>query len=259
MQLPTLPIALSPCPNDTFLIHAWAHGLIESPLSCNLHFGDIEQLNTWALEGRYPVTKVSIGLLPHIQDTYQLLPVGVALGRNAGPLIIAKKPFLLEDLAQKKVAIPGRHTTANLLLDLLQIPCLEKIEVLYSEILNQVEREEVDAGLIIHESRFLYQERGYVAIADLGQLFERAFHCPVPLGGYVAKKSMALEERNEIAALLQRSLSYAWQNPERSASFVLEHSQEKDPLIIQKHIDLFVSADTHTLSLEGQKALSHFL
>jgi 1,4-dihydroxy-6-naphthoate synthase len=217
-----IDIAYSPCPNDTFLFHAWSDGLVGRPVSTTLL--DIEKLNQAALKGTYDVCKVSFAILPKILDDYVLLPVGAALGFGCGPKIVAKRPFPLEELSEHEIAIPGRHTTAHLLLKHLAPKPKKKRFCLYHEVT------ESDVALIIHEQRFTFQDQDYVEIADLGELWERKTGCPIPLGGVVAKRTLDLAR---LTQLLSASLQIARSNPKLSSPYIAKHAQvpHKEPLI----------------------------
>jgi 5,8-dihydroxy-2-naphthoate synthase len=247
-----IPIAFSPCPNDTFLFHAWVHGLLHSRCEPSLH--DIEELNQLALKRRFPLIKVSFGCLPLLLDNYALLPVGAALGHGCGPLIVAREPFDLADLSTKRIAIPGEHTTAHLLLKKLAPEPLEKHFCLYHQIDDLLHAGAVDAGLIIHEQRFTHP---FTLIADLGALWEELFDLPIPLGCLVADKTLGHQTVEQLTATLRASLQYAWDNPTASAAYVQTHAQDKDPDVIRQHIDTYVTQETLNLSPNGRKAIDH--
>ena len=165
-----IPVALSPCPNDTFLFHAWLKGLIGNSLNPNPTFGGIEQLNRWAVQGRFPLIKLSFATFAQVTDRYQLLPIGSALGNHAGPKIIAKEPFDLAEIPSKRIAIPGQATTAHLLFKSLAPPSKEKLFCTYDQIFKLLDEDAADCGIIIHESRFTFKKPGCYEIADLGKL-----------------------------------------------------------------------------------------
>ena len=248
-----LELALSPCPNDTFLFHAWITGLVGSELPVNPTFADIEQLNLWGQAKKFPLIKVSIACFAKMQADYTLLPVGCALGWNCGPKLISKKRVSLRDLPGLRVAIPGRETTAHYLLGLLCPPPKEKLFCLYHEIESLLEQDQVDAGLIIHETRFSH---GFYEVADLGELWHMQFSLPLPLGGIAALKSLPIPL---ITSVLQDSLAYAHANPLASEEFVLKHAQNKNREIVQKHIALYVNEETIHLSKSGKNAIDLLL
>jgi 1,4-dihydroxy-6-naphthoate synthase len=248
-------VAFSPCPNDTFLFHAWVHGLVPSSLEVSPVFGDIEQLNEWALEGRYPITKISTACLPRVTHLYRLLPVGSALGLNCGPKIIAKTPFSLSELSSKHVAVPGKHTTAHCLLNLFAPSPHKKHFCLFHETADLIDNGVVDAGVIIHEQRFTFKQKGFVEIADLGELWHQRTALPLPLGNIVVHKDVGDDAFEEISHSLKSSLEYAWNHPHASENYVSRHSQEKDPEVIKKHIQTYVNAETQQLSSQGYEAI----
>lgn len=245
-------IALSPCPNDTYLFHAWIAGLVGAAPTPT--FLDIQQLNEAALKGTFPLVKVSCAVLPHLKN-YVLLPVGAALGHNCGPKLIAKKGFPLEELSSKSIAIPGKLTTAHLLTERLLPPSKNQHFCFFHEIFDRLHAGIVDAGVIIHESRFTFAQEGFVEIADLGELWHEKTQLPLPLGCLVARPEIA-EEATEI---LRRSLAYARAYPEASHDFILQHAQDQDLSVIAQHIALYVNEETQQLSEQGRAAIATLL
>ncbi len=245
-----MKLAYSPCPNDTFAFDAWVHKKIASTIDPEPILADIQQLNAWAYQGTYPLIKVSTFTLGKITSDYALLPSGAAIC-HVGPKIVAKEHFLPSELGKMRILVPGLDTTAYLLLRTL---CPEPKEIgvcRYDEIAAKITADEADCGLIIHETRFSIQNQGFVEICDLGQLFSKNFDCPVPLGVVVAKK----EIYKEAARALKASIKYAFDNPESSQRYVLRTSQEKDPDVIQKHIQTYVTNDTLQITDEGMQAI----
>lgn len=251
-----MKIGISPCPNDTFLFHAWISGKIESSIVPEVTFGDIQQLNQWAMNKRLPFLKVSFFCFGKILDEYDLLPIGAALGHCCGPKLISKKPFALHEIKSKKVAIPGKETTAHLLFEHFCPPPLEKKFCLYHEIFSLLSNDEVDCGVIIHESRFTFQQLGFYQIADFGELWEKRHGLPLPLGGLVVQKNVSSEA---LIAALKGSLNFARANPQESLPFILQHSQGKDLKVIQEHISLYVNRETEALSEKGIAAIDTLL
>jgi len=249
-----LPTAISPCPNDTFLFYAWIKGEVGKELACEPHFYDIQQLNQLAAKKKFPLIKLSFYALSKLLDDYELLPIGAALGKGQGPKIISKTPFSLEELSKKRIAIPGKQTTAHLLLDLLAPKPKAKHFCLYHEVEESVAKGKVDCGLIIHESRFTYEKAGFYEICDFGLLYEKLFQSPLPLGGLALRKDY-LEQKETIISILEESLAFARAHPEKCRDFILQNSQEKDPAVVQAHIDLYVNEQTRHLSKEGYAAI----
>lgn len=249
-----LTLALSPCPNDTFLLYGWIKGKVGVDVPIEPVFADVEQLNEWALEGRHPLTKISIGVLPALYQRYGLLATGAALGYRCGPLLIAKIPVEREALHSKRVGFPGIHTSAHLLFDRTIPFDGEKRFGRYDQMMDWIESEAVDAAVIIHESRFLFEEKGCFCLADLGALWEGQTALPIPLGGFVLDHSL-----REMAPIIQRcmreSLAYSRAHLEEALAFCRGYSIEKDPAIIKSHIDLFVNAETDLLSDQGRQAI----
>lgn len=252
-------IAISFCPNDTYLFHAWIQGFVGEQLKAEPHFADIQHLNEWAIQGTYPLIKLSFNCFAEVIDNYELLPVGTAMGFNCGPKIISKSPFPLSDLNKKKIAIPGKGTTAHLLLNRLGLHPKEKFFCLYHEIADHLKRDEAECGLIIHESRFTFRNQGFVEICDLGNLWQKKTGAPLPLGGLAIKRSLPKKKKWKIVKILRNSLNFARENPEKSIPFILAHSQEKDPLVVQKHIETYVNNETESLSQKGIGAIEELL
>ncbi len=247
-----MKIAFSPCPNDTYLFHAWVMGLVGVPPK-EVLFADIEKLNTLAHQGTYPLIKLSFPCFAAVSDTYQLLPIGSALGFHCGPKIISKIPFSLEELSDKRIAIPGKETTAHFLLNQLAPSPREKHFCLYHEVLDLIESGEVDCGVIIHETRFTFAQKGFSEVIDLGEEWHRRFELPLPLGGLAVRRDYPY--KNQLLKKLRASLAFAHSSPDASRTFILQHSQEKDPKVVQQHISTYVNTETEYLSPIGIKAI----
>jgi 1,4-dihydroxy-6-naphthoate synthase len=251
-----LSLGYSPCPNDTFIFDALVHGRIDTH---GLRFGerleDVETLNLLAREGALDVTKVSYGALPYLLDRYVLLRSGGALGRGCGPLLVAREAMDAGGLAGKRIAIPGRLTTAFLLLRLCAGSGVTVEERVYSDIMPAVERGDVDAGLIIHESRFTYPQHGLVKVVDLGEWWERATGLPIPLGGILARRSLGVETLRDLEDALRGSVEHAFAHPEDSRDYVRAHAQEMDDAVTRQHIDLYVNRFSADLGDEGVRAV----
>jgi len=254
-----IPLAISPCPNDTFLFYHWMAGKIDSSLQPQVSFADIQQLNMWALQKRFPLIKLSFHCFRECLADYSLLPVGAALGKGCGPKIIAKTPFLLDELPSKKIAIPGENTTAHFLLKHLLPNPKEKRFCLYHEISTLLDQGIVDCGLIIHESRFTFESQGFHEIIDLGTLWEKRYQLPLPLGGLALRNDVDVTLGKQIVRILRESLEKAWKFPEESKEFVIHQAQEKNWDVIRQHIDLYVTKESHSLSPEGKEAIEILL
>lgn len=253
-----LPIAYSPCPNDTFLFSAWAEGKLPYAPAITPHLADIEQLNRWAEERRFPLTKVSFGVFPKLQPDYLLLPVGAALGFGCGPLLIAKEPQEAKYLLQKPMAIPGGNTTAYLLLCRLVGVPEQPYFCTYDAIPQLLAHGTVASGLIIHETRFTFAKMGFQQAVDLGALWQEKTGLPLPLGGLVARRDLGQHLLSQLIRALQDSLKWARENP-LNQSYILKHSQEKELSIIKSHIDLYVNDETFHLSETGKEAIETLL
>ena len=244
-------IGFSPCPNDTFIFDAMIHNRLYENNSWTPHLLDVEALNKNAAEERFDVTKMSFAAFALVSDKYQILNSGSALGRGCGPLIISKVPLTLEDLKYKTFAIPGARTTANLFVP----ECKAKVEMVFSEIEEAVLSGRCDAGLIIHENRFTYQQKGLFKVADLGELWESKTGLPIPLGCIAVKRSLSEEEKNKIDTIIRASVEFAFANPEASKDYIAQHAQEMNSVVQQQHIDLYVNEFSVTLGQDGKKAI----
>lgn len=251
-----LTLGFSPCPNDTFIFDAMVNGKIDTRgLTFDYVMEDVETLNQWAIAGKLDVTKLSYNTFLHTVDKYALLHSGSALGKGVGPLLIAKKTLALSNVADFKIAIPGINTTANLLLSLALPQAKNKTELLFSEIEQVVLDGTYDAGLIIHESRFTYAQKGLVKLIDLGDWWEQEMKAAIPLGGIVVKRELGSELAATIDAVIKDSLAYSWEHYPQLSSFVENNAQEMEDAVMRKHIDLYVNEYTTDLGDEGRAAI----
>ena len=250
-----LTFGFSPCPNDTFAFHALVHGLVPSPAEIQPVLLDIEELNRRAHDGDLDLTKLSFGAIPAVSDRYAMLRSGAALGRGVGPLVVAREPLRLAEAAAGRIAIPGRETTAFLLLRLLAGELGEPVELRYDEILGAVDRGDVDAGLIIHESRFTYEEHGLAKVADLGELWEAQSGLPIPLAAICARRDLDEELRVKLESAIRASVEHAFAQPEASRDYVRAHSQEMSDEVCDRHIALYVNEFSVDLGDEGLAAI----
>ncbi len=252
----TILLGFSSCPNDTFIFDAMIHGKIDTEgLDFELIIEDVEELNRRAFKAELDVTKISFNAYTRLVNNYILLDAGAALGENCGPLIISKNPTSIKDLKDKVIAIPGINTTANLLLTLAFSEYKNKKEMLFSDIEEAVLNNEADAGLIIHESRFTYEDKGLNKVLDLGEYWESKTNTPTPLGGIIAKRSLGKELILKINRVLKRSVEYAFDNPKSGIDFIRKHSQEMSEEVMYKHIGLYVNHYSLNLGEEGKNAV----
>ena len=251
-----LTLGFSPCPNDTFIFEALANGRIETgELRFEPVLEDVETLNQWALEGKLDISKISFATLLQLKDRYALLPSGSALGRGCGPLLVSRTPISPDQVSSRSIAIPGIHTTANLLLDFSFPSASRRIPMRFSAIEDAVLEGTADLGVLIHENRFTYEARGLFRVLDLGEFWEAKTGAPIPLAGIAAKKSLPPTVRKRIGELIRESLVHAYsQGPELSA-YVTSHAQAMDPEVMRRHISLYVNAYTMDLGPEGRKAV----
>ena len=255
-----LTLGYSPCPNDTFIFHALVHGLVPTPgFTVRERLEDVETLNTLALAGALDLTKVSYHALGHLRDRYLLLRSGGALGRGCGPLVIARRPTGLTELRGKRIAIPGRLTTANLLLQLCGEGFENVVPLPFDRIMPALLAGEADAGVIIHESRFTYQAAGFHAVADLGAWWEEETGLPIPLGGILARRSLGNELIASVDAAIRASLEQARTHPQATRDYIRAHAQELDAAVTAAHIELYVNDFSCDLGNEGVHAVETLL
>jgi 1,4-dihydroxy-6-naphthoate synthase len=251
-----LTFGFSPCPNDTFAFHALVHGLVDAPFGVRSVLLDIEELNRRARTRELDVTKLSFGALRSVRG-YEMLRSGAALGHGCGPLVVARKPMTLAEAAARRIAIPGRDTTAFLLLRVFapEIDEAQLVELRYDQILQSVEDGNVDAGLIIHESRFTYRDHGLERVVDLGELWEARTGLPVPLAAICARDDLDEGLRSDVELALRVSVEYAFAHPDASRDYVRAHAQELSDDVCRQHIELYVNEFSVDLGTEGLAAI----
>jgi 1,4-dihydroxy-6-naphthoate synthase len=255
----TLTFGYSPCPNDTFAFHALSHGLVETPVTIRPVLLDIEELNRRAHHGEFDLTKLSVGAFAGVGDRYRLLRSGAALGYGVGPLVVARTPRSLEAAVRGRVAIPGRETTAYRLLRTAAPAIAETVEMRYDAILAAVRDGEVDAGLIIHESRFTYADHGLVKVIDLGEWWEAETGLPVPLAGICARADLDAETVTAVERAIRASVQYAFDHPEASRAYVRAHAQEMSAEVCAAHIRLYVNAQSLDVGEAGLAAIDRLV
>ncbi|WP_435599644.1 1,4-dihydroxy-6-naphthoate synthase [Streptomyces sp. C10-9-1] len=258
----TLSIAYSPCPNDTFVFDAWAHGRVPGAPELDVTFADIDVTNAMAERGELDVLKVSYAVLPWVLDEYALLPCGGALGRGCGPLVLTREPGT--QLTGRRVAVPGERSTAYLLFRLWAAEAVpggvgEVVVMPFHEIMPAVRDGAVDAGLVIHEARFTYRRFGLHALADMGEHWESTTGLPIPLGAIIARRSLGAPALRLLADSARASVRMAWDDPAASRPYVLAHAQEMDPAVADQHIGLYVNEFTHDLGEAGYAAVRGLL
>ena len=252
----TLTLGYSPCPNDTFIFYGLTHGQVALPeIEFSEQLEDVETLNRLAIAGKLDLTKISYHALGHLRQNYSLLRSGGALGRGCGPLLVASQPTDMAQLRGKKIAIPGQLTTANLLLQLYDEGYDNLLILPFHEIMAAVTSGQADAGVIIHESRFTYQQHGLHQVLDLGQWWEEDTGCPIPLGGILAKRSLGTRLIRQIDSALRHSVEYAFANPQQPQDYIKQHAQELEADVIRSHINLYVNDFSIDLGDEGVRAV----
>jgi 1,4-dihydroxy-6-naphthoate synthase len=258
MQIP-IRFGFTPCPNDAFAFHALVHGLVPAPFEVEPVLLDIEELNRRAANAELRLTKLSFGAAEAAGSRYRLLRSGAALGRGVGPLVVAREPLSLEKAAAGRIAVPGRETTAFLLLRLAAPAFGEVVELRYDGILDAVVAGEVDAGLIIHESRFTYAEHGLVSVADLGEWWEGETGLPVPLAGIFARSDLDAGLVAEAEDAIRASVEYAFAHPEASRDYVRSLAHELSDEVCAAHIALYVNEHSVDIGDEGLAAIDRLL
>jgi 1,4-dihydroxy-6-naphthoate synthase len=254
----TLTLGFSPCPNDCFMFDAMVHRRIDlEGLDFDVRMADIEALNAAAFAGGVDITKLSFHAFAYCADDYVLLDAGSALGRNCGPLLISQRPISPEEVAagDLRIAIPGKYTTANFLLSLAFPRATDKSECLFSDIEAGVLEGRFDAGLIIHENRFTYADRGLKKIIDLGEFWESATGAAIPLGGIVISRRLPADVRQRVNRVMRRSVEYAFANRDASLPFVRANAQAMSDEVMYKHIDLYVNEYSVDLGVDGRRAV----
>jgi len=251
-----LTIGFSPCPNDTFIFEALINGRVDTEgIDYEWSLADVEELNNNALQGSVDITKISYHAYAYTAHQYLLLDSGGALGRGNGPLLISKRKIYPDEINDVRIAIPGRYTTANLLLSIAWPDAKDKHEYLFSDIPDVILSGETDAGLIIHETRFTYETMGLQKIADLGEHWEKSTGMPIPLGAIVVNRRIPEETALKVNNAIKRSIEYAVSNPGPASLFIKKHARELDESVINEHIKLYVNKFSHSLGPEGKEAV----
>jgi 1,4-dihydroxy-6-naphthoate synthase len=253
-----LTLGFSPCPNDTFIFDALVNKKIDMEgFEFDTVLADVETLNQWALEGKLDITKLSFPAFFRSLQNYTLLNAGSALGKGVGPLLITDSPQELtgEEINQASVALPGIHTTANLLFSYAYPEATDKKFMLFSAIEDALVNKETDLGVIIHETRFTYQQKGLHKVKDLGEYWEEKMELPIPLGGIAINQSIKRSVALKVNVLIRKSLDFAFKNYPAIPDYVKQHSQEMSQDVMRKHIDLYVNNYTLDLGDEGKLAI----
>ncbi|MCW3074454.1 MAG: 1,4-dihydroxy-6-naphthoate synthase [Flaviaesturariibacter sp.] len=254
-----LTLGFSPCPNDTFIFDALVNGKIDTEgLEFEAVLEDVQTLNNWASESRLDITKLSFPALLENAATYTILNSGAALGKGVGPLLIAKRQVDVSNIGNLTVAIPGENTTANFLLHHAFPEIHKRVPLLFSAIEEAVLHETVDLGVIIHENRFTYHQKGLVKIADLGEIWETRTGAAIPLGSIAIKRTLGLELKQKVDYLIRKSLLYSFQSYPEISDYVKQHAQAMDENVMRQHIELYVNDFSVDLGEEGKKAINTF-
>ncbi|MCB9361194.1 MAG: 1,4-dihydroxy-6-naphthoate synthase [Flavobacteriales bacterium] len=252
-----LTLGFSPCPNDTFIFDALIHGKIDTEgLEFDVYLGDVEDLNQKAFNKELDITKISYHAFGYLTNDYILLDAGSALGKGCGPILVKSSKVKSLKLADVKIAIPGKFTTANFLLSIAHPEATNKVELLFSDIEKAVLNNNVNAGLLIHENRFTYQERGLEKIIDLGEYWEEKTGALIPLGGIVIKRNLPTEIIQKVNRLLRKSIEYAFNNPESPLDYMQKNAQEMDEKVMMQHVELYVNKYSLDLGVEGKDSIT---
>lgn len=272
-----LSLGFSPCPNDTFIFDALIHHKVDTEgLEFEVYYEDVESLNRRAFNGELDITKLSYHAYAYAVEDYVLLDAGSALGWGVGPLLICKRPELIgwlsadhgsphptshvshptSQISHLKIGIPGRYTTANFLLGLAFPELKNKQEMVFSAIEAELLAGTIDLGLIIHENRFTYQDKGLLGVLDLGDYWERTTGAPIPLGGIAAKRQLPNETKHAVERIIRKSVEFAFANPKSGIDFIRRHAQEMSEEVMYKHIELYVNRLSKSLGHEGRSAIN---
>jgi 1,4-dihydroxy-6-naphthoate synthase len=251
-----LSIGFSPCPNDTFIFDALVNNIIDTgELEFEPVIEDVETLNELAIGGKLDITKLSFPAFFNAADRYLLLDSGSALGKGVGPLLISYHDYSDRDIKSKTIAIPGLQTTANFLLDFAFPGPKKKITMLFSAIEDAVIKGKAELGVIIHENRFTYQEKGLKLVTDLGEVWESKMNIPLPLGGIAVKRTIDKSIALQVEKLIKQSLDYSYKTWPELSRYVRDHSQSMSEEVMRKHIDLYVNEYSKALGEKGRKAI----
>lgn len=251
-----LSLGFSPCPNDTFIFDALVNKKIDTEgLEFEVVLEDIQTLNEWGNLGKLDITKLSFPAFFSNRNQYAMLGSGAALGKGVGPLLVAKRMVNVPDVAHSSIAIPGEQTTANFLLSFAFPMAKNKTAVLFSGIEDAVLMEKFDLGVIIHENRFTYQQKGLIKICDLGEIWEERQKAPIPLACIAAKNSFDIQLRDQISGLIRKSVEHAFAHYPEITDYTKEHAQAMDENVMRQHIELYVNNYSVNLGEEGRNAI----
>lgn len=254
-----LSLGFSPCPNDTFIFDALVNEKIDlEGLEFDVVLEDIQTLNQWSSEAKLDITKLSFPAFFKNRDQYEMLNSGAALGKGVGPLLVAKRMVNVPDIVHSSIAIPGELTTANFLLSFAFPMAKNKTPLLFSEIEDAVLIGKFDLGVIIHENRFTYKQKGLIKICDLGEIWEERKKAPIPLACIAAKKTIPSEVQNKISNLIRKSVEYAFSNYPVITDYTKQHAQAMDENVMHRHIELYVNNYSIDLGENGRKAIEQF-
>jgi len=248
-------LGISPCPNDTYIFHAIANSRIELPFAVDMFMADVEQLNARARKADIAFTKLSVAAVVDAMDNYILLRAGGALGYGCGPIMVARENTCVSAIADQRLAIPGRMTTANMLLSLHGVHKGERVEMVFDEVMPAVAVGDVAAGVVIHEGRFTYKEYGLEKLFDLGKWWEDTTSLPIPLGAIAVRRDLGMDTALALEDAIRRSLRFVMDNPADARAYIKQHAQEMDDTVIDQHIATFVNNFSMELGDAGEDAI----
>ncbi len=251
-----LKLGFSPCPNDTYMIYGLLHGTVGvDELVFDVDILDVEELNQHAKKSTFDISKMSFKTYYDVSESYDLLTAGAALGRGNGPLLIASKSMSADSVNTARIAVPGMDTTATFLLNFAYPKAVELYPMLFSDIEGAIRSGAVDAGVIIHETRFMYSDRGFQLIDDLGAVWEKHTGQPIPLGCFAVRKELDLNIKRRLGRLISESISFSDQHYDEVLPYLKQHAQELRDDIIKKHVHMFVNAYSKELGQSGRGAV----
>ena len=253
-------LGFSPCPNDTFIFDALVNKKIDTGnIQFDVFMEDVETLNKWSMQEKLDISKISYGVLPRVLSAYRVLDSGGALGKGVGPLLISSKEIDLERVNELTIALPGVNTTAHLLFTLAFPEAVKKKFMVFHEIEDAVLKGDVDCGVIIHENRFTYTQKGLVKLLDLGEFWELNTKCPIPLGGIVMSRKYDQAVMQTVNRLIRESIAYSWKQYPQLSEFIKNNSQEMSEDVMRKHINLYVNNYSDSLGTDGREAIWQLL
>src|SRR6202162_3936590 len=248
-------LAHSPDSDDAFMFYALATGKVRLPGVKFEHIlSDIESLNQAAKKEVYDVTAISFYAYPFVADKYVLMDCGASFGEGYGPIVVSGHPIKKNELAGRKIAIPGKLTTSYLALKLFE-PNVETVTMPFDKILEAVQNKEVEAGLLIHEGQLLFSQMGLHRVVDLGQWWQETTGLPLPLGGNAIRRKLGWGMGRQVARVIRDSVAYALDHREAALNYALQFARDMDPVLADKFVGMYVNKWTLDYGEEGRRAV----